>query len=136
MVIFLVPYALFSVYISFLDIKTGHVPRLPLWGALALALLFKTVMGAGLMPVTGGLFGLGVFLLAYRVSKKKLGLADVWYAALIGIVFEPLLLCASLGVSCVIAIAFILLSKKKSIPFIPFMAAGSFSVLPFLWVRT
>jgi hypothetical protein len=130
----LVLYVLFSGYISFLDITTGHVPRLLLWSAVAGALLLKTIIAVKLMPMAlaGGVLGTGLFLLAYIVSGKKLGLADVWYAALIGVVFGPFLLYASLGVSCVIAIIFILLTKKRSIPFIPFMAAGSFSMLPVL----
>jgi prepilin signal peptidase PulO-like enzyme (type II secretory pathway) len=87
-------------------------------------------MALSFMPLIGGLLGMGMFLLAYLVSGKKLGLADIWYAGLIGIVLEPLLLYAALGVSCVLAIGFILISKKRSVPFIPFMAAGSFAVLP------
>ncbi|GHT57787.1 hypothetical protein FACS1894109_10690 [Spirochaetia bacterium] len=131
--ILLVPYVLFSVYISLLDIRTGRIPRLLLWAAILLALLLKILITPGSLPLgslTGGLLGTALFLLAYLVSGKKLGLADVWYAGLIGIVLEPLRLYAALGVSCVLAIVFILITKKHSIPFIPFMAAGSFSMLP------
>jgi prepilin signal peptidase PulO-like enzyme (type II secretory pathway) len=134
--VFLAAYIAFSAYISFLDIRTGSVPRLLLWGAIALALAFKAAEAESLMPLgplAGGLIGAGIFLLAYFASGKKLGLADAWYAGLTGVIFGPLLLHACLGAACALGMAFALLTRKKRIPFIPFMAAGSLAVLPALW---
>ena len=121
-------FAVFSIIIAAADIKTGKVPR------LAFVIAFPLFLGLALLQnelhlpqgaLAGALLGLLVFLLAYFVSGKKLGLADVWYSALIGLVLGPWWWYAAMGCACVCGIVYILVSKKRKIPFIPLMAFGS-----------
>jgi prepilin signal peptidase PulO-like enzyme (type II secretory pathway) len=63
--------------------------------------------------------------LAYFLSGKKLGLADVWYSALIGFVHGLWRWYFAIGIACIIGVVFILISRRRKIPFIPFMAIGS-----------
>jgi prepilin signal peptidase PulO-like enzyme (type II secretory pathway) len=80
-------------------------------------------------PVIGGVLGIIVFLPAFFISGKRLGLADVWYAALSGIVLGPLRWYPAVLLSCVFGFLFIVISRRRSIPFIPCMAAGSGAIL-------
>jgi hypothetical protein len=131
--IFYLSFILFSIVISVRDAFVGVVSRPCLWGAIFGALLIQWVINAG-PPATalaGGLVGLAVFSLAFFVSGRRLGLADLWYAALMGIVFGPLWWHIAIGFACVYALLFFLLTRRRSLPFIPFMSVGGFTVLPF-----
>jgi len=66
-----------------------------------------------------------VFLLAFFVSNKKLGLADIWYSALAGMALGPLCWYAAISIACVLGIGYMFVSKRRQIPFIPFMTLGS-----------
>ncbi|MCL2832217.1 MAG: hypothetical protein FWD78_03515 [Treponema sp.] len=127
-------FTLFSAGISAADIKTGAVPRIvfalafPFFfiiGGLADSVIITTESAAGLFA------GLLVFLTAYFLSGKKLGLADVWYSALIGMVFGLEQWFIAAGYACAAGVILIIISKRKVIPFIPCMAAGS--ILMFFW---
>jgi len=121
-------FSIFSFAIAMSDIKTGMVPR------IAFALAFPVFFALCLLsedPIppevlaAGALLGLFVFLAAYFVSGKKLGLADVWYAALIGLVLGPWLWYAAVFCACIAGITYMIAFKKRKIPFIPLMALGS-----------
>ena len=121
-------FTVFSFIIAIADIKTGMIPR------LAFILAFPVFLALGLLQnetfsilatLAGALLGLIVFLLAYFISRKRLGLADVWYSALIGLVLGPLWWYAAMGFACVIGIIYMFVSRQKKIPFIPLMALGS-----------
>jgi len=123
-----VSFSIFSFAIALSDIRTGMVPRVAFVFAFpvffALCLLSEDsrppeVLAAGALP------GLFVFLVAYFVSGKKLGLADVWYAALIGLVLGLWLWYAAVFCACIAGIIYMLAFKKRKIPFIPLMAIGS-----------
>jgi prepilin signal peptidase PulO-like enzyme (type II secretory pathway) len=122
---------LFSAAVAFMDIKTGAVPRIAFVLAFPLFFILKLVSDAPLWPsIAGALAGLSVFLLAFFISKKKLGLADVWYSSLIGLALGLWHWYIAVSFACLLGIAYILLLKKPfsfkpSIPFIPFMAAGA-----------
>ena len=75
--------------------------------------------------VIGVLIGLFVFLLVYAISGGRLGLADVWYSALIGLVLGPWRWYAAIGLACAAGAVYSLAVKRRRIPFIPFMALGS-----------
>jgi len=118
----------FSAAIAAADIKTGKVPRIAFILAFPVFIILTILSDEQLplwKPIAGGLTGLIIFLLAYFISGKKLGLADVWYSALIGIVLGPWLWYAAIGSACAAGIIYILIFKKRKIPFIPFMAIGS-----------
>jgi hypothetical protein len=123
---------LFSVVISIQDAVTGTVSRLWLWTALLAALLLQGVIQAA-VPVAalvGGLLGVTVFFLAFFCSGRRLGLADVWYAGLMGIVLGPLWWYAAIGSACIYSLLFFAATRRRSAAFIPFMTAGSFTIIP------
>jgi leader peptidase (prepilin peptidase)/N-methyltransferase len=124
-------FAIFSLFIACGDIKTGEVPRLAFVFAFPVFLALKTLsLGWDhlLGSAIGILVGLIIFLLAFVIIKRKLGLADVWYSALTGMILGPLWWHAAIGISCFAGIIYILVLKKSRIPFIPFMALGSITV--------
>jgi prepilin signal peptidase PulO-like enzyme (type II secretory pathway) len=118
---------IFSVAIAAADIRTGVVPRAAFIFAfpvfLVLYLLSENPHLLAIMAL-GALLGLVVFLFAFIISGKKLGLADVWYSALIGLVLGPLWWYAAMFFACIAGIIYILASRRRKIPFIPLMAFG------------
>jgi len=124
-------FSIFSFSIALSDVKTGMVPRIAFVLAFpvffALCLLAEEPCPPEIL-VTGALIGFFVFLAAYFVSGKKLGLADVWYSALIGLVLGPWLWYAAVFFACIAGITYMLAFKKRKIPFIPLMALGSITV--------
>ena len=120
-------FSVFSIVIALADIKKGEVPRLAF--ATAFPVFFVLRVGWGSFPLLEaivGLFtGLLVFLLARIVSGGKLGLADVWYSALIGMVLGLRSWYGAIGLACVGGLVLLLVSGRRRIPFIPLMAAGS-----------
>ena len=120
-------FIVFSLFISIADFKTSEVPRLafiiafPAFFALTLISEFSLPKTA----LSGALLGLFVFLMAYFISGKKIGLADVWYSALIGMVLGPLRWYAAILIACIYGALFMLVLKKSQIPFIPLLAFGS-----------
>jgi len=121
-------FSIFSFAIALSDIKTGMVPRIAFVFAFPVFLILCLLSDDHNPPevlATGALLGLFVFLAAYLVSKKKLGLADVWYAALVGLVLGPWWWYAAVLFACITGIIYMLTSKKRKIPFIPLMAFGS-----------
>ena len=124
-------FSIFSFIIALSDIRTGMVPRVAFVFAfpvfLVLCLLSEDPHPFGVLAA-GALLGLFVFLAAYLVSGKKLGLADVWYSALIGLVLGPRWWYAAVFCACIAGIVYILVSGRRKIPFIPLMALGSVAV--------
>jgi len=121
----------FSFAIALLDVKTGAVPRVAF--IIAFPVFFTLNMirverHSLLMIIAGTLLGLFIFSLAFFISKKKLGLADIWYSGLIGLVLGPLWWYPAIGIACVAGVSCVFMFKKRRIPFIPCMAAGSVTV--------
>ena len=117
--------------ISAADIKIGAIPRIAFIIAFPFFIAIRVLLQEQYQlweAISGGLAGLLVFLLAYLVSGKKLGLADVWYSALIGLVLGPWWWYTAMGLACITGVIFILVTKQRQIPFIPFMALGSMAV--------
>jgi prepilin signal peptidase PulO-like enzyme (type II secretory pathway) len=121
-------FSIFSFAIALSDFRTGMVPRIAFVLAFpvffVLCLLSEDPHPPGVLAV-GALFGFFVFLAAYFVSGKKLGLADVWYSALIGLILGPWWWYAAVFCACIAGIIYMLAFKKHKIPFIPLMALGS-----------
>ena len=132
-------FSVFSIVIALSDIKTGAVPRIAF--VFAFPVLFVLCMLSGnphsvIVMLSGALPGLAVFLIAFVISGKKLGLADVWYSALAGLVLGVKYWYAAVTAACVAAAIWILVLKRGRIPFIPFLALGSISMLIFQgWPR-
>jgi prepilin signal peptidase PulO-like enzyme (type II secretory pathway) len=121
-------FTLFSAAVAAADIKTGKVPRAAFVFAFPLFFILKVLTDGRLglwESAAGSLSGLVVFMLAYFITGKKLGLADVWYSALVGMVLGPWRWYAAMGGACTAGAIYILVSKQRRIPFIPFMALGS-----------
>jgi hypothetical protein len=121
-------FLIFSFTIALFDIKTGLVPRIAF--VLAFPMFFGLCLLSGnpysvVVMLTGALLGLSIFLFAFMISGKRLGLADVWYAALTGLVLGPWLWYAAMFCACISGIVYILVSGQRKIPFIPLMALGS-----------
>jgi prepilin signal peptidase PulO-like enzyme (type II secretory pathway) len=129
-------FIIFSFFLSFKDIMTGRVSRFLLWGAISCSFLLQYGIGGRNIlfnAVSGCILGLGVFFLVFLVSGKRLGLADVWYAGLAGSVLGPVWWYPAMGLACVLAVVYMLASRRRSVPFIPFMAAGSVCIIPAAW---
>jgi len=120
-------FSLFSVCIAFADIRKGEVPRVAFAAAFPVFFALRVWWGGfPLREAAAGLFaGFAVFLLARIVSGGKLGLADVWYSALIGFVLGPRRWYGAAGLACAGGLALLLAIGRRRIPFIPLMAAGS-----------
>ena len=127
-ILFKALFAIFSIAIAITDLKTGEVPRLAFVIAFPFFIVFRTMLNEDLPPLEpaiGMLLGLVIFLIVFFVSGRKLGLADVWYSALIGLVLGPWWWYAAIGSACIAGMIYMLASKRRRIPFIPFMALGS-----------
>ena len=124
-------FVLFSAAIAVVDIKTGMVPRVVFVIAFPVFLglcLLRAELYTLAVILPGTLLGLVIFGLAFILSGKKLGLADVWYSGLIGLVLGPLWWYPAIGIACLMGTAWSLLFKKRRIPFIPCMAVGSITI--------
>jgi hypothetical protein len=127
-------FSFFSFAVAASDVKTGEVPRLAF--AVAFPVFFVLCLLSGnhhSLPamVSGALLGLDVFLLAFAISGKRLGLADVWYAVIAGLVLGPLWWYAAMFCACVAGIVYILVSGRRKILFLPLMALGSAAAIIF-----
>jgi prepilin signal peptidase PulO-like enzyme (type II secretory pathway) len=124
-------FLIFSCLAAFWDIRTQSVPRavfalaLPVFLFLKFLPRFQFAFWESLLGLLAGLF---VFLLAFFLSGKKLGLADVWYAGLSGLVLGLKNWYAATGVACAVAVIYILVFRRRRIPFIPFLVLGSVSI--------
>jgi len=121
-------FSIFSFAIALSDIKTGMVPRIAFVFAFPVFFVLCLLSEVPHPPevlTAGALLGLFVFLVVYFVSGKKLGLADVWYAALIGLVLGLWLWYAAIFCACIAGIIYMLVFKKRKIPFVPLMTFGS-----------
>jgi len=124
-------FVLFSAAIAAADIKAGKVPRLAFIFAFPFFFILKLLLNEHLPawePIMGGIAGLIVFLLVFFISGRKLGLADVWYSGLIGIVLGPLWWYAAMASACIAGLIYMFLSNQRRIPFIPLMALGSIAM--------
>jgi len=124
-------FTLFSVAIAVMDCKTERVPRIAFISVFPVLFILKFLSNTGSFPyfsIIGMVMGLAVFLLAYTLSKKKMGLADVWYSGIIGFVLGPLWWYAAISIACVLGIIYLLFSRKTKIPFIPLMAIGGITI--------
>ena len=119
--------AVFCVICSIFDIRTKTVPNWLLFAGITAALLFQIFFNRALLLqyiITG--FCTGFFYFVIRIiTHKKLGMADVLFGIIQGLLLTPRFIFFSIIVECIIAsCVFTSLQKRgvKNIPFIPFMA--------------
>jgi len=122
----------FSIAIAVSDIKTGMVPRIFFIIALPIFLLI-IILCSDQYPfwvfLMGAFLGLLIFTIAYFISGRRLGLADIWYSGLIGLLLGPLWWYPAIGIACLAGMIWIVVCKKRRIPFIPCMAFGSAAII-------
>ena len=121
-------FAVFSLSVAASDIKTGMVPRIAFILAFPIFLtlnLLQTEGNSSLMVIAGALLGFFVFILAFFISGKRLGLADVWYSTIAGLVLGPWWWYAAMCCACFFGMIYMIVSKRRQIPFIPLMAFGA-----------
>jgi len=121
-------FAIFSLIIAFWDIKTGEVPRIAFIIAFCIFLTLNVLRKEHyplLISFIGTMLGILIFSIAFFVSRKRLGLADIWYSGLIGMVLGPLWWYPAIGIACLTGVICVFIFKKRRIPFIPCMAVGS-----------
>ncbi|MEL3906616.1 MAG: prepilin peptidase [Treponema sp.] len=124
---FLLSYSIFfifCVYFSYQDIRYGELSRLQLWTAIVIVTGIR-VAANFIGTLLGGGTGLLLFGLAYYVSKKRMGLADVWFSAFAGAFLGIVKWYYAVGIACIAALLFFMCSKNRTVPFIPFLACGS-----------
>jgi hypothetical protein len=124
-------FALFSIFIAISDVYKGVVPRIAFMVGFPVFLAVIILQeGYSLLWVNfaGAFIGLFIFAIAYFVSGKKLGKADIWYSGIIGLVLGPVWWYPAIGIACIAGVTWIIVSKKRQIPFIPCMAAGGISM--------
>lgn len=119
----------FSLLLSIQDIKNHQVSNWLLLGAGAVLFVYQ----AAFFPKLHWLFiltgiGAGLFYFIVRlVSNKKLGMGDVYFGIIQGIVVFKNLFWLCIAVEVLSAFIYWLFNKKKEnlqIPFIPFMSIG------------
>lgn len=131
-----------SIINSYLDLKTMHISLVLNYAGLVICALLYLLNSSGLLVnhLLGGLILFLVFLLAWKLSNKKLGWGDIHYSIFCGLMsgFPGFIFSALIASFTGLAVfLFIkLFSSKKEvtkvrIPFIPLMFAGTLCQLLF-----
>lgn len=119
-------FVLACAYFSYQDCMYGEVKRIYLYAAITAAFCIK-LPSAAWDSAVGMAAGILLFLLAYYISKKQLGLADVWFSGFIGAFLGIIKWYAAVSIGCILALLFFICSRNKGkpIPFIPFLSIGA-----------
>ena len=114
------------VYFSYQDIVYGEIKRIYLYTAIIIALCVKAPAAVWESFAGAGL-GILLFLLAYYISKKQLGLADIWFSGFVGAFLGIIKWYAAMSIACMLALIFFICNrnKRKILPFIPFLSVGA-----------
>ena len=114
------------VYFSYQDIVYGEIKRSSLYTAIILALCVKAPVAVW-ESFAGAVVGILLFLLAYYISKRQLGLADVWFSGFAGAFLGIIKWYAAVSIGCMAAFIFFICkrNKRKALPFIPFLSIGA-----------
>jgi prepilin signal peptidase PulO-like enzyme (type II secretory pathway) len=130
-------FALFAVPISVIDFRYRRIPDALCLPCFCLLLLLRAGNGLETLPnfLAAALFG-GLLFLAVRSLGRGLGLGDVKYAALLGLVCGFPGICSCLLAAAVLGLAaapfFTRAKREAGIPFAPFLsAAGLLTALVF-----
>ena len=117
----------FCILCSLQDFKYRKVSKILLAAGCITQLVFLLIFARQEILVKGACGAVYAFVLFLirQVTKKGLGMADVFFGLFQGLCLLPLPLCLSVVISCVTGIIFgFIVFKNKKLPFIPFMSFG------------
>ena len=118
---------LFSIILSVQDIKRMEVGIYIQWASIFCALICHIIFARHEMwifIISSMILGTLYFLIR-KITKDKLGPADVWFGFFQGLFLHPVMLWVCLAIETVLAL--IVENRKighKKFPFIPYMSAG------------
>lgn len=116
---------IFSIILSIQDIKQMSVSLYILIGAIFAALICQLIFAPSDMwiyLISSLIFG-SLYFITRKITKNKLGSADIWFGFFQGLFLFPKVIPFCLGTEVILAFCFV--NKKigkKPIPFIPFMS--------------
>jgi prepilin signal peptidase PulO-like enzyme (type II secretory pathway) len=122
-------FAVIGLTVSYTDIKRGLVSRYPVLLSIGAALAANLIFTRELFlpSLLGCASGLGAFALARAITGGGLGLGDVWFSGLVGAFFGPVIWALSIAIATASAGIWMLASRRKKAPFVPFLFLGSFA---------
>ena len=118
---------IFSIILSVQDIKILAVGIYIQWASIFCALICHLIFARHEMwifIISSMILGTLYFLIR-KITKDKLGSADVWFGFFQGLFLHPVMLWVCLAIETLLAL--IVENKKighKKFPFIPYMSAG------------
>ena len=118
---------LFSLILSIQDIKRLEVEIYIQWASVFCALICHLIFareGMWIYILSSMIMGSFYFVIR-KITKNKLGPADVWFGFFQGLFLTPYQIPVCLGVEVVVTL--IVINKNfghKKFPFIPFMSVG------------
>ena len=117
----------FSIILSVQDIKRMEVGIYIQWASIFCALICHIIFARQEMwifIISSIILG-AIYFLIRKITKDKLGPADVWFGFFQGLFLHPLMLWVCLAIETVLALCFTFRKNKQApLPFIPFMATG------------
>ena len=118
---------LFSLILSVQDIKHGEVSVYIQWVSIFCAHLCHLIFARTEMwiyIISSMLMGAFYFTVR-KITREKLGPADVWFGFFQGLFLIPKMLPFCLGIECFAALCVIIKKiGRQTFPFIPFMSLG------------
>ncbi|MBO4532397.1 MAG: hypothetical protein J5726_01680 [Treponema sp.] len=126
-IVSLVIILIFSIILSVQDIKHMEVGVYIQWASIFCALICHIVFARHEMwifIISSMILG-AMYFLVRKITRGKLGPADVWFGFFQGLFLHPLMLWVCLAIETVLAL--VVENRKighQKFPFIPYMAAG------------
>ena len=118
---------IFSLILSVQDIKKMTVNLYILWTAILAALVCQVIFARETVwiYILSSMICGAFYFVVRKITKGKLGTADVWLGFFQGLLLVPKLLPLCLGIECLVALCVINQRfGKERFPFIPFMSVG------------
>lgn len=118
---------IFSIILSIQDIKRMEVERYIQWISIFCALLCQIIFirhKIWIFIISSTILG-ALYFLIRKITKNKLGPADVWFGFFQGLFLHPIMLWVCLAIETILALCIENKRIKKApFPFIPFMSMG------------
>ena len=118
---------IFSIILSIQDIKQMSVSLYILIGAILAALICQLIFAPSdiwIYLISSLILG-SLYFITRKITKNKLGSADIWFGFFQGLFLFPKVIPICLGAEVILAFCFV--NKKigkKAFPFIPSMSFG------------
>lgn len=123
----LVVIVIFAVLCSIQDIKHMEVNNYSLWCACGIALILQIVFNYKncWIFIASGLFSGVLYFAVRKITKGKLGMADVYFGIFQGLCLHFIWLSVCIGIEILLVLITINKNfKNQKFPFIPFMSAS------------